>query len=180
MRRHARVRRERAGAKTARSMFSACSPRGSTRRTRRVRAHERIQPNLADPFAASRTFAESSRLAMALLIHTAMLPGHMAQSVLSPAGVQASTIHQLWLVMFWTTAVVCVVVLAFIAAAVFRSARRHHPNAAPSSERSLTRAVWTATALTALILFILLVANVWAGRGLESAETASAITINIY
>jgi cytochrome c oxidase subunit 2 len=119
-------------------------------------------------------------LAIALLIHTAMLPGDIAQSVLSPAGAQASTIHQLWLVMFWTTTVVCVVVLAFIALAVFRNARRPQSNAAPTSERSLTRAVWTATALTALILFILLVANVWAGRGLESPQAASAVTINIF
>ena len=48
-----------------------------------------------------------------------MRSGDIVQSVLSPAGAQASSIHQLWLLMLWTTTIVCVVVLGFIAMALF-------------------------------------------------------------
>ncbi|MFL6279079.1 MAG: cytochrome c oxidase subunit II [Vicinamibacterales bacterium] len=109
-----------------------------------------------------------------------MRSGDIAQSVLSPAGAQASSIHQLWSLMFWTTTIVCVVVLAFIAVALVRSARlRSTDNIPTTPERSLTRSVWAATVLTVLTLLMLLGASVWIGRGVESVEAATALTINI-
>src|SRR3954466_130898 len=109
-----------------------------------------------------------------------MRSGDIAQSVLSPAGAQASSIHQLWSLMLWTTTIVAVVVLAFIALALLRSARLRSTDTVPTSaERTLTRSVWAATTLTVLILLMLLFASIWIGRGVESVEAATAITINI-
>jgi cytochrome c oxidase subunit 2 len=109
-----------------------------------------------------------------------MRSGDIAQSVLSPAGAQASSIHQLWSLMFWTTTIVCVVVLAFIALALVRSARLRSTDKIPTTpERSLTRSVWAATVLTVVTLLMLLGASIWIGRGVESVEAASALTINI-
>jgi cytochrome c oxidase subunit 2 len=110
----------------------------------------------------------------------AMRSGDIVQSVLSPAGAQASSIHQLWLLMLWTTTVVCVVVLAFIAVAVLRHRRRDEVATIPTTpERSLVRSVWAATTLSLLILLMLLVASVWMTRGVESLAASGALTINI-
>jgi cytochrome c oxidase subunit II len=109
-----------------------------------------------------------------------MRSGDIVQSVLSPAGAQASSIHQLWSLMLWTTTIVAVVVLAFIAIAVVRGSRHDdtvHIPAAP--EQSLTRGVWAATALTLLTLLMLLVASILITRGVESVEAASAVPIKI-
>jgi cytochrome c oxidase subunit 2 len=109
-----------------------------------------------------------------------MRSGDIAQSVLSPAGAQASSIHQLWSLMLWTTTIVGVVVLAFIAVALFRSTRlRPTDNIPTTPERSLTRSVWAATVLTVLTLLMLLAASIWIGRGVESVEAATAVTVNI-
>src|SRR3954465_5018239 len=108
-----------------------------------------------------------------------MRSGDIAQSVLAPASVQASSIHHLWVLMLWTTTIVCVVVLAFIAVALFRSARLRSTDTIPTtSDQSLTRSVWAATVLTAVILFMLLIASIWTGRGVESVQAATAVTIN--
>ena len=109
-----------------------------------------------------------------------MRSGDIVQSVLSPAGAQASSIHQLWLLMFWTTTIVGVVVLAFIAIAVVGNARGNSEVLLPSSpERSLTRAVWAATTLSVLILLMLLIASIWITRGVESLQASGAVTINV-
>jgi cytochrome c oxidase subunit 2 len=82
--------------------------------------------------------------------------------------------------MLWTTTIVGVVVLAFIAVALFRSARlRSTDNIPTTSERSLTRSVWAATVVTVLTLLMLLIASIWIGRGVESVEAATAVTVNI-
>jgi cytochrome c oxidase subunit II len=109
-----------------------------------------------------------------------MRSGDIAQSVLSPAGAQSSSIHQLWSLMFWTTTIVGLIVLAFIAIAVFRNARRDSDVLLPTSpERSLTRAVWAATALSAMILLMLLIASILITRGVESLQASGAVTINV-
>lgn len=109
-----------------------------------------------------------------------MRSGDIAQSVLSPAGAQSSSIHQLWSLMFWTTTIVGLIVLAFIAIAVFRNARRDSDVLLPTSpERSLTRAVWAATVLSAMILLMLLIASILITRGVESLQASGAVTINV-
>jgi cytochrome c oxidase subunit II len=109
-----------------------------------------------------------------------MRTGDVVQSVLSPASAHASAIHQLWLLMLWTTTIVGVVVLAFIAVAVVRGRRRDATaRLPPSAERSLVRGVWAATTLSLVILLMLLVASVWMTRGVESLEASQAVTIKI-
>ena len=109
-----------------------------------------------------------------------MRSGDIVQSVLSPAGAQASSIHQLWLLMLWTTTIVCVVVLGFIAMALFRRARGEATLRIPTGpERSLTRAVWAATTVSALILVMLLIASIVITRGVESVQATGAVAINI-
>ena len=82
--------------------------------------------------------------------------------------------------MLWTTTIVCVVVLAFVAAALFRNVGRGSSVNIPAApERSLTRSVWAATAVTVVILLMLLVASIWAERGVEPPQVTSAVTINI-
>jgi len=84
-----------------------------------------------------------------------MRSGDIVQSGVSPAGAQASSIHQLWLLMLWTTTVVCVVVLALIAVAVRRHRRRDEVATIPTTpERSLVRSVWAATTLSLLMLLV--------------------------
>lgn len=148
-----------------------------------TRCTSRRSDAIDERFCAVATRLELTRtavLAVALLISIAMRSADVAQSVLSPAGAQASSIHQLWLLMFWTTTVVGVVVFAFIAFAIVRSARRRTVDPfRATSERSLTRSVWAATGVSVLILVMLLVASIWVGRGVEHLEAASALTIKI-
>lgn len=103
------------------------------------------------------------------------------QSVLSPAGAHASSIHRLWLLMLWTTSAVFITVLVFVAVAVLRGVRHaaageHNTTV---SDRSLSRTVAGATALTVAILLVLLVASVWTGRSVASLRAESAVSIAV-
>src|SRR5689334_14062769 len=102
------------------------------------------------------------------------------QSVLAPAGVQASSIHALWSVMLWTCTAVYIIVIAALLVALVRGRRnRSHANRSIPSERSLSRSVGLAVAATALILITFLVASVSTGRKLQSLQAASAVTIAV-
>jgi cytochrome c oxidase subunit 2 len=106
--------------------------------------------------------------------------GDVVQSVLSPAGAPASSIHQLWLLLLGTTTIVFVIVIAFIAAAVVRSVRRNPSGNTPTtSERTLTRSVGVAVALTVATLIMLLIASIWAGRSIESVQASSVLSVKI-
>ena len=105
-----------------------------------------------------------------------MSSAQVQQSVLSPAGVQAASIHQLWSLMLWTTAVVFLVVIAFLIAGILRDGAATRSRAV---QRSLTIAVSAAVGVTALILIGLLAASIWTGRALEAFQAPSAITVNV-
>ena len=106
--------------------------------------------------------------------------GDVVQSVLSPAGAPASSIHQLWLLLLATTSIVFVIVIAFVAVAVVRSVRRRPSESTPTtSERTLTRSVGVAVALTVATLIVLLVASIWTGRSVESVQASSALSVKI-
>src|SRR5882757_11482555 len=91
------------------------------------------------------------------------------QSVLSPAGVQAASIHHLWLLMLWVTGIVFAVVLAFTLASLVRGIRRsRNDTMRPPSQRQLTGGVVAAVITTIVILFGLLVASIWTGRTVAS------------
>src|SRR4051794_245500 len=109
-----------------------------------------------------------------------MLRGDIYQSVLAPAGVQASSIERLWSLMLWTCTAVLVVVLVFIVVALLRGMRnqsRERPDITP--ERALSRSVAAAVAITVGILIVLLVASVFTTRATEGLQASSALVIEI-
>jgi cytochrome c oxidase subunit II len=102
------------------------------------------------------------------------------QSVLSPAGIQASSIHTLWTVMLWVCCAVFVAVMAALLFSLLRGVRnRSKDESALSSERTLTQGVGAAVGVTVVILIFLLIASVWTGRTVGSLQASSAVTIAI-
>jgi cytochrome c oxidase subunit 2 len=102
------------------------------------------------------------------------------QSVLSPAGIQASSIHTLWSLMLSICAAVFFAVLAAVLVAVIRGTRnRSNEQSRLPSEKTLTRGVGVAVALTVVILIGFLVASVSTGRSVGSLHASSAVTIEI-
>jgi cytochrome c oxidase subunit 2 len=101
------------------------------------------------------------------------------QSALDPAGPQAARISELWWVMLAVCAAVFVLVLGVLLYAVFRPRRSDGEVADPHARRRMTMTVGGAVAVTAVILFVLLTASVFAGRGLSSLSTAGALTIEV-
>jgi cytochrome c oxidase subunit 2 len=100
------------------------------------------------------------------------------QSVLAPAGTQASSIHALWSLMLWTSVAVFVIVLAMLIVGVIRGMRnRSTDDSSLPSERSLSRAVGLAVGATVLILIALLTASIFTTRAIDSLQASSAITI---
>jgi len=102
------------------------------------------------------------------------------QSVLSPAGVQASSIHELWVLMLWVCTAVFIAVLAALLVAVVRGTRRRseEPSASPA-ERTITRYVGAAVGVTVVTLIALLAASVCTGRTVASLQASNAISIAI-
>jgi cytochrome c oxidase subunit II len=102
------------------------------------------------------------------------------QSVLSPAGIHASSIHALWLLMLSVCTAVFIAVLAALFVAVVRGTRhRSEEGSTGPSERTLNRNVGVAVGLTVVILIALLVASVWTGRTVGSLQASSAVTVAI-
>ena len=100
------------------------------------------------------------------------------QSVLAPAGAQASSIHALWSLMLWTAVAVFAIVLALLIVALVRGMRnRSTDDSSLPSERSLSRAVGLAVGATVIILIGLLTASIFTTRAVESLQASSAITI---
>jgi cytochrome c oxidase subunit II len=108
-----------------------------------------------------------------------MPSGGAIQSVLVPAGVQAFSIHRLWLLMFWVTVVVFVVTLGFVATALMYGSARSRSQTPPTSPRALTRSVATAVTATVFVLVGLLVVSVRTGRTIASLHADSAVTVNL-
>ena len=102
------------------------------------------------------------------------------QSVLSPAGTQASSIHGLWLLMLALTTVVFVAVVVGVCLAVVRGIRNRSPEQRlASSDAALSWGVGSAVAATVVILLVLLIASVRTGRAIASLRASSAVTIEI-
>jgi cytochrome c oxidase subunit II len=98
------------------------------------------------------------------------------QSALDSAGIQAARIEWLWWVMFWVCTFVFVLVVGAVALAV-RQGRAARPERPP--ERRLIIGVATATGVTIVILFGLLVASVVTGRAVGSTPDPSSLTIRV-
>jgi len=102
------------------------------------------------------------------------------QSVLSPAGVQAESIHHLWTLMLWVCAGVFAVVLTCVLLSIRRGVGKSAGLASSrTSERVLARTVAIAIGTTVLLLGALLVASIWTGRAINSLQASSAVTIEI-
>jgi cytochrome c oxidase subunit 2 len=102
------------------------------------------------------------------------------QSVLSPAGPQASSIHALWSLMLWTSvAVFAALLLALIVALVRGVRNRSKDDSSLTSERALSGSVGVAIGLTVVVLIGLLTAGVLTARTVGSPQASSAITIAI-
>ncbi|MCA1815302.1 MAG: cytochrome c oxidase subunit II [Acidobacteria bacterium] len=114
------------------------------------------------------------------------------QKVLAPAGPHAGGVSRLWWIFFPVLAVVYVVTLIFCAVAVARGRARQGRDAGANSipppeakpdearERRVRSAVVVATALTTIILFVLLVSSFLTGRELTMTRSdAGALTIEV-
>ena len=99
-------------------------------------------------------------------------------SALDAAGPQAGRIEDLWWIFFWVCTAVFALVLIALLAAVLRR-RREEPRRVNGGERSLTRAVGGATAVSAVILIGLLIASVSTGRAVLSQPPPDALTIEV-
>jgi cytochrome c oxidase subunit 2 len=100
--------------------------------------------------------------------------GAASSSALDPAGPQANHIADLWWMFFWITASIYTLVIA----AMLITLRRRNTGASdqligpnPKVERGAMIAVSTCVAITAVILFILMLADLFTGRALHGRES---------
>jgi cytochrome c oxidase subunit 2 len=109
------------------------------------------------------------------LLQAVQFPG--AHSALAPAGTMARIIDlRLWDPMYATAIVVYVLVVAALLRAAFRRQRPEDP-AAPRTERSLTRSVAIATAITVAVLFVFLVLDISVGRAPTASPGPGALSV---
>jgi cytochrome c oxidase subunit II len=102
------------------------------------------------------------------------------QSVLSPAGVHASSIHGLWSLLLWVSVAVFIVVLLAVFIGLVRGTRNRSQEApARESETALSRAVGAAVGITVIILIALLTASVWTGRTMDALQASNAVSVSI-
>jgi cytochrome c oxidase subunit II len=80
--------------------------------------------------------------------------------------------------MVWTATVVFAVTMIFLAIALIRGRRRRDDEPA-TAERTLSRSVGAAVALTVVVLFALLISSVGTGRTVASLHASSAVTIEV-
>lgn len=107
-------------------------------------------------------------------------PGAVVQSVLAPAGQQASSIDALWQLMLWVTTIVYVVTLGFVLLSFARGLRRKNASpAVETHETTLARAVSAAVGITVVILIGLLVASVMTGRATAERHDRDAVSIQV-
>jgi cytochrome c oxidase subunit 2 len=110
------------------------------------------------------------------------------QSALDPAGAQAGRIDSLWRLMLYVTTAVYVVVMIALLAAAFRAHARggagveDEPDTAPDAgrERRMSRVVIGGVVATVAILFVFLVSSFLTGRRLHAeASSKDVLTVKI-
>jgi cytochrome c oxidase subunit 2 len=100
--------------------------------------------------------------------------GHL-QSIIHPAGIQASHVSHLWWVMFWVCAVVwCAVAVAAVAAIV-----RGRRGTSTATDPQLGRSVAVAGGISLLALLGLLFQSVVTGRALDTLRSPDALRIQV-
>ena len=116
----------------------------------------------------------SSYLYAALLVSSSPM-----QSALHPAGPQAARIERLWWLMFWVAVAVFVAVISVLSGAVGRSRSKTADMPPPiletaAPDRTATKFISVAVAIMVIVLFVLLVDSVIAGKN----ETQSLVSKN--
>jgi cytochrome c oxidase subunit II len=99
----------------------------------------------------------------------------LIQSVLHPAGVQATRLNHLWWVMFW----VCTIVFIGVSLAVVIAIVRGRRGTSQASEATLTRSVAIAVVISTVALLVLLTASEITGRDLEALKSQDALRIQV-
>ncbi|HEX8459292.1 MAG TPA: cytochrome c oxidase subunit II [Pyrinomonadaceae bacterium] len=109
-----------------------------------------------------------------------------SQSALNPAGPHASSVSRLWWLMFYVSAGVYVVVMAFLAAALVRKRQRGRetsdaPDTTPDAarERRMRGVVIGGVAATIAILFIFLIATFIATRSIYALADPNNLRIKV-
>lgn len=109
-----------------------------------------------------------------------------AQSVLNPVGPQSGRISRLWWLMFYVCSAVFLLVSAAVLVAIFRRrSERERTTNAPDTlpdagrEERMTRVIVGAVAVTAVVLFVFLIASFTTGRGLYSLPSQQALIIKV-
>jgi cytochrome c oxidase subunit 2 len=102
------------------------------------------------------------------------------QSVQNPAGPQAQRLYSLWKFLLIVAAIVFLVVIGAAAIATRRaSGNPELPRLDDAQHRKLSRAVASATGITALILFVFFIYSLTTGRAIASLPAKNALTIQI-
>lgn len=141
------------------------------------------------------TLARSYTAWVGLFLMSALLAGCRGgvQSVIDPAGPQASRISKIWWLFFYVTTAVFLIVIVFLFLAIYKGRLRketrlatpeveekpgHAPD--PHREQRMTRAVMGAVVITVITLVVLTVASFWTGRALSSElPIENAVTIEV-
>jgi len=101
-------------------------------------------------------------------------------SAVHPFGPQAARIAAVWWLMFWVSAAVFVLVVAFLLGAVFRSpSSRERSAARGGGQKRMGAVVGGAAIATAVILVGFLVVDVSAGRALATAPAPPPLSIQV-
>jgi cytochrome c oxidase subunit II len=109
-------------------------------------------------------------MTMAYLLLTAT----RVQSSLDSSGKYASSIESLWWVFFWISTVVYILVIAAMLMAILR---RRRTAGEIADETRAKRAVTVASGATIAILFGLLIASIWTGRGIAEVPKNTPIIV---
>ena len=97
------------------------------------------------------------------------------QSIIHPAGIQASQINDLWWVMFWVCALVWGAVAVAAIVAIFRGRR----GASSASDAQVGRSVAVAGGISVIALLGLLFQSVVTGRALDTLRSPDALRIQV-
>lgn len=97
------------------------------------------------------------------------------QSILHPAGIQASRVSDLWWVMFW----ICAAVWGAVAMAALVAIVRGRRGSSTATDVQIGRSVGIAGGISLVALFGLLFASVATGRALDTLRSPEALRIQV-
>ena len=97
------------------------------------------------------------------------------QSILHPAGIQASRVSHLWWVMFW----ICAAVWGAVAMAALIAIVRGRRGSSTATDVQIGRSVGVAGGISLVALFGLLFASVATGRALDTLRSPEALRIQV-